>query len=247
MLTFRHAGDLGDILAFLPVMRFLGGGDLLIEAAPYTRQKLTPDKWCGLDLLLKQQPYINDVREWKMELVDYNGNDFRAAMVNDIKRRRFDRNKSLADWQLETHSIPLYEKDEAWLTIEPTKIARVVINRTGAGRHHQHVYHNSLFPWRKIWQKYHQEAVFIGTPPEHVAFCSNCGHVPYYPTKDLAEAASVIAGADLFIGNQSACFWLAEGMKKNLILEVWPQGPNSLTNRPGAVMGWDQNVTLPDL
>lgn len=247
MLTYRHAGDLGDILAFLPVMRYFGGGDLLIESAPYTRQRLTPDKWCGLDILLKQQPYINDVREWKQELCNYNGNDFRASMIHATRRGQFNKNKSLVDWQLEAHGVPLNQKDTAWLAIEPNKVARVVFNRTGPGREPKHVYHNPLFPWHRVWQKYHKEAVFIGTPLEYELFSSICGRVPYHPTKDLAEAARVIAGADLFIGNQSACFWIAEGMKKNLVLEVWPAGPNSLTNRPGASMGWDQNVTLHDL
>lgn len=247
MLTFRHAGDLGDILAFLPAMRYFGGGDLLIESAPYTRQRLTPDKWCGLDILLKQQPYINDVREWKQELCNYNGNDFRAAMIHAMRRGQFNKNKSLVDWQLEAHGVPLNQKDAAWLAVEPNRVARVVINRTGPGRESKHVYHNPLFPWHRVWQKYHKDAVFIGTPLEHEVFSSTCGRVPYYPTKDLAEAARVIAGSDLFIGNQSCCFWIAEGMKKNLVLEVWPAGPNSLTNRPGAAMGWDQNVTLHDL
>lgn len=249
MLTFRHAGDLGDILAFLPVMRFFGGGDLLIESAPYTRQRLTPDKWCGLDILLKQQPYINDVREWKQELCNYNGNDFRAAMHHAVRKGLFNqnKNKSLVDWQLEAHGVPLNQKDTAWLAAEPNKVARVIINRTGPGREPKHVYHNPLFPWHAVWHKYHKEAVFIGTPLEYSVFKSTCGHIPHYTTRDLAEAARVIAGADLFIGNQSACFWIAEGMKKNLVLEVWLNGPNSNVFRPGAVQGYDQNVILPDL
>lgn len=249
MLTYKHAGDIGDIIAFLPVMRYFGGGDLLIEAAPYTRQRLTPDKWCGLDLLLKQQPYINDVREWNFELCNYNGNDFRAHMHHATRKGLFNniKNKSLVDWQLETHGVPLGEKDRAWLSVEPKKVARVVFNRTGAGRPQHHVYHNPLFPWHSVWKKYHRESVFIGTPMEYEVFKAQIGTVPYYPTENLFEAAKVIAGSDLFIGNQSACFWIAEGMKKNLILEVWPQGPNSNVFRPGAIQGFDQNVSLPDL
>lgn len=249
MLTYKHAGDIGDIIAFLPVMRYFGGGDLLIEAAPYTRQRLTPDKWCGLDLLLKQQPYINDVREWNFELCNYNGNDFRAHMHHATRKGLFNKikDKSLVDWQLEVHGVPLNEKDKAWLSVEPNKVARVVINRTGAGRPQHHVYHNPLFPWHAVWKKYHREAVFIGTPIEYEVFKAQIGSVPYYPTANLFEAARVIAGSDLFIGNQSACFWIAEGMKKNLILEVWPQGPNSNVFRPGAIQGFDQNILLPDL
>ena len=247
MLTYRHAGDAGDIISSLPVVRHFGRGDLLIEAAPYTRQALTPDKWCGLDLLLKQQPYINDVREWRREMVSINLNDFRARLFKAIRAGQH-KDKSLVDWHIEAHGLPLNLKDSAWLTVaEPNKVARVVFNRTGPGREPHHVYHNQLFPWHRVWQKYHEDAVFIGSKLEYEVFRNTCGEVPYYPTANLLEAARVIAGADLFIGNQSCCFWIAEGMKKKLVLEVWPQGPNSNVFREGATQGFDQNVWLPEL
>ena len=247
MLTYRHAGDAGDIIASLPVVRHFGRGDFLIEAATYTRQALTPDKWGGLDLLLKQQPYINDVREWRREMVTINLNDFRAKLFKAIRVGQ-SKDKSLVDWHIEAHGLPLSLKDSAWLTVaEPIKAARVVFNRTGPGREPHHVYHNLMFPWHRVWQKYHQDAVFIGSKLEYDVFRNTCGEVPYYPTSNLLEAARVIAGADLFVGNQSCCFWIAEGMKKKLVLEVWPQGPTSNVFRDGATQGFDQNVWLPEL
>lgn len=247
MKTFRHAGDRGDIIAALPALRALGGGVLLIEAAQYTREMLTPDKWLGLDLLLKEQPYIADVRQWKGERVDFNLNDWRSKLFRAIRNRQH-QDKSLVAWQLEQYGIPLTAKDEAWITIkEPIRAARVVFNRTGPGRPRHHVYQNPAFPWHYVWEKYGKDAVFIGTAEEHRAFCATCGRVPYYQTADLYEAARVIAGADLFVGNQSAAFWIAEGLKKRLVLEVWPEGPNSIVLRGGATQGFDENVKLPDL
>jgi len=245
-MTFRHAGDCGDIIASLPVVRHFGGGDFLIEAATYTRQMLTPNKWCGLDLLLRQQPYIKDVREWRREMVNVNLNDFRSGLFKAIRVGQH-RNRSLVDWHLDAHGVPLSAKDAAWLSVEPKKVSRVVFNRTGPGREPRFVYHNHLFPWHRVWEKYRKEAVFIGSELEHEVFCATCGEVPYFKTENLLEAARVINGADLFVGNQSVCFWLAEGLKKNLILEVWPQGPNSNVFRPGAVQGYDQNTVLPEL
>lgn len=246
MNTFRHAGDLGDIVASLPVVRYFGGGVLYIEAADYTRQKLTPDNWCGLDLLLKQQHYIEDVRPWNRERVTINLNDFRARLTRAVSiNQHVDR--SLVDWMLETHQVPHTAKETPWLSVEPIRVKRVVINRTSTGRKRQHVYHNPLFPWHRVWRKYWDNAVFVGTPHEHRVFCATSGEVPYVMTNNLLEAAQVIAGADLFIGNQSCCHWIAEGLKKNIVLEVWPAGPNSLNNRPGVVHGWDENTPLPDL
>lgn len=247
MKTFRHAGDRGDLLAALPAIRAFGGGVLYIEAAPYTRERLTPDKWCGLDLLLKEQPYIEDVLPWQGQFVDFNLNDWRSSLVRALRRNQH-KDKSLVDWQLEQYGIPLHAKDTAWLTVkEPIRAARVVFNRTGPGRQKHHVYHNPAFPWHYVWEKYGKEAVFVGTPDEHRMFCATCGRVPHYPTADLHEAARVIAGADLFVGNQSACFWLAEGLKKRLVLEVWCEGANSNVFRDGATQGLDENVKLPDL
>jgi hypothetical protein len=244
--TFRHAGDLGDIIAALPAIRYLGGGVLLIEASTYTRQMLTPDKWLGLDKIIKEQPYISDVQEWKKTTANYNLNDFRTRLFKSV-RMNMHKDKSLVDWQLEQYGIPLNAKDEAWIKIEPKKIARVVINRTGTGRSPHHVYHNQDFPWHWVWKKYRAESVFVGLPEEHEVFCATCGEIPRVHTRDLYEAAQVIAGCDMFIGNQSVCFWLAEAMKKRIILEVWKAGPNCLIFRDGVVHGWDRNVVLPEL
>ena len=246
MNTYRHAGDIGDVLFSLPVIRYFGGGVLFIEAARYTRQLLTPDKWCGLDVLLKQQPYITDVLPWHGERVTVCLNDFRARMQSTLRRGE-GKQRHLADWMMEAHGVPLSEKDKAWLSVEPNAVAPVVINRSGPGRQPHHVYHNPQFPWHRVWKKYHQHAVFIGHPEEHAVFTATCGEVPYHPTADLYEAARVIAGASLFIGNQSACHAIAEGLKRNILLEVWPSGANTLSYRPGVTHGWDLNIQLPDL
>lgn len=254
MNTFTHAGDIGDIISSLPVIRYFGGGILYIQAAPFTRTFLTPDKWCGLDLLLKKQPYIIDVLPWISGKPTVNLNDFRAHLFKALRKNQMSRNpddpnlrKSLVDWHLEAHGVPLTEKDGAWLQVEPDPVAPVVINRTGPGRASHHVYHNPSFPWHRVWKKYRDRAVFIGTPQEHAVFCAVCGDIAHWPTADLLGAARVIAGSSLFIGNQSACLWIAEGLKKNYVLEVWPSGPNSLVHRPGAIHGWNEKVELPDV
>ena len=207
---------------------------------------LTPDKWFGLDRILKAQPYISDVQEWKNQPVGYCLNDFRARLFKAVRMRQ-QRDKSLVDWQLEQYGIPMDAKNQAWLSVEPKKVARVVFNRTGTGREPQHVYHNPRFPWHYVWQKYRKEAVFVGTPDEHRVFCATCGAIDHVVTKDLFEAAQVIQGCDLFVGNQSCCFWIAESMKKRIVLEVWPNGPNCLVPRPDSIAGWDENVELPNL
>lgn len=251
MRAFRHAGDLGDIIYSLPVMRALSNGEpsaLLIEAANYTRQCLTRDKWCGLDELLLRQPYIADVRPYNPgEGITFNLNDFRARLFQALKHG-IGKDKHLTHWMCEAHGVPYTCMDTPWLSVDdPIAAARVVFSRAGAGRPQHQVYQNPTFPWHFIWAKYGKEAVFIGTDGEYEVFRGSCGDVPHYKTNTLLEAARVIAGAEMFVGNQTATHAIAEAMKKRIILEVWREGPNCIVHRPGVVHGWDQWVKLPDL
>lgn len=252
-MTFRHAGDLGDIIYSLPVMREIcrangKKGTLCIEAAGYTRQKLTQDRWCGIDELVARQPYVEGVRPYQFgEPVNINLNDFRARLMQHM-RSGIGKDVHLTHWMCDTHNIPRTCMDEAWLTIaDPIKAARIIISRAGAGRPPHAVYQNITFPWGAVWQKYHKEAVYVGTVEEHKDFEMKCGPIPHCLTKTLLEAARVIAGAELFVGNQTATHAIAEGLKKNILLEVWREGPNCLVHRPGVVHGWDQYVKLPEL
>lgn len=250
MITVRHAGDLGDILYSLPVARTLATGRpiaFLIEAASYTRQQLIPPNWCGIDELLMRQPYICAVRPWHQgESVNYNLNDFRARLFQSLKHG-IGKDKHLIHWMCEAHGVPHSCADAPWLEAEPDPVARVVFSRAGAGRPAHQVYQNPAFPWHFVWEKYHKDAIFIGTEHEHELFSCTCGRVAHYKTKGLYEAARVIAGCDLFVGNQTATHAIAEGMKKRILLEVWPEGANCLVHRPGVTHGWDQYVKLPDL
>lgn len=245
--TFRHAGDLGDIIYSLPAVRHFGGGEMLLESASFTRVPLSPDRWSGVDLLLKEQPYITGVREYRRgEYATFNLNDFRGPMFSALKMGQ-GRETSLCDWMLETHSVPKTAREKPWLAVEPLEIAPVVFNRSGAGREQRFCYHNWKFPWHAVWDKYGAQAVFIGTPEEYEMFRLTCGEVPYYRTANLLEAARVIAGAKLFVGNQSVCHAIAEGLKQRILLEVWPTGPNCLFQREGVTHGWDEKVKLPKL
>ena len=56
-------------------------------------------------------------------------------------------------------------------------------------------------------------AVFVGLPDEYEQFCQQVGwQIPHAPTATMLEVASVIAGAERFIGNQSQCLALAIGL-----------------------------------
>ena len=67
---------------------------------------------------------------------------------------------------------------------------------------------------------------FVGTEDEYKEMKQQINHLQYLPVKNFLELASYIAGAKLFIGNQSFPFSLAEAMKVNRLLEMYYLAPN---------------------
>jgi hypothetical protein len=216
-MNLQMNGDIGDIIYSMPIMKHWHAqtgekSNLYIAPASYTRQQLTPDKFQPLVSLLESQPYIQKVAEYKgQESID--GNYWRSTYQPHF---------NLCAAQLASLQLPFDLALEPWIFVEPKEVAPVVINRTFR-------YHNR-FPKQMITK----DAVFIGMPNEHVAFCAEFGNVSYYPTQDLLEAARVIDGCKYFLGNQSACYAICEGLKKESWLEVCLYTPNCVFPRRNA-------------
>lgn len=233
MNWFSHSGQLGDIIYALPAIRAAGGGILYLyhdrdkPALPMTRQKM--------DLIrpiLVCQPYIEDVVYWSPE-------EARDHPLNGF--RDFCHGRTIADMHLLALGLSATERDRAWLSVQPlTSGPDVLFHRSAR-------YRNPQFPWKRIWERYHARAAFVGHADEYGAFCHEVGPVPRIETSNLLELAQYIAGCRLFIGNQSAPYAIAEGFKKWAILEVSPEYPNCCFPRSGVIHGRDGLLELPDL
>jgi hypothetical protein len=232
--TFKHSGDLGDIVFGLPAVRALGGGILyldpaggeaepLVQAAdlPKNRTHLTPKAIEAIKPLLLLQPYIKDVRLWAGETVDYNLDEFRSHL----------KYKNLSDSHLTAFGLPMSERDRAWIEVDdpivypqyPIIIARNVRNTP-----------NYAF-WAGTIQEIKHQCAFVGYPKEHEIFEYVVEEkVPYLYTPDILMLARVIAGCRQFVGNQSLPHALAEAMKKRLIVEMCRIAPQVLFVRDGA-------------
>lgn len=232
--TFKHSGDLGDIIYSLPTIRALGGGILYLNAG----KKVSPPipgiptkKFASkksVDLirpLLLSQDYIEDVRVWDNEVVDYDLDQFRV------------KHKNLSTINLAAAHLATFDLDESlineqWLF----DIKKKTVNKKKVVFHRSPRYHNAKFE-RESWPKYINEyggnAVFIGIPSEYDDFVKKfgCNEIPFYQVNDLLEMAEIINGCELFIGNQSSPFAISEGLHKNNILEVCDQHPNCNFNR----------------
>jgi hypothetical protein len=127
--------------------------------------------------------------------------------------------------------------NETWLEADPVKIASVVINRTFRYRCPM-----GTGTWQNLLEQANisQNGVFVGTQEEHEDFEKCTGfRVNYYPVRDFKQLADVIAGAELFIGNQSAAYSIAMGLGKNSVLETIKIKPLANNEcyfpRPGAI------------
>jgi len=217
MKTVSHAGDAGDIIYACATMRALAKHwkdqvELVIHPAPainYVRSPATPESVDKLAPLIAAQPYVGFVRyseepegtrldTWRMWWPQIAGYGITLCAAHLLE-----------------HRIDPRCMHQPWLTVpDPKPIAPVVIHRSAR-------YHNPNFPWKVVLEKYGHDAVMVGLPDEHQAFVDEFGFVNYQPTDNFLQLARVIAGAKLFIGNQSSPYAIAEGLKMNTIQETW--------------------------
>jgi hypothetical protein len=230
--AFKHSGELGDIIFALPTIRALGGGTLFLNAmegrgpreglpAHNKPTGLTRAAVESLKPLLLHQPYIDEVREWAGEKVDFDLHIFRDHLGKH----------NIADSHLAAFGLPTSERDSAWLIVaDPIKIDSrpIVISRSVR-------YHGNECFWDTCIDQLLAKGVFVGYPKDHEIFVYTFGRpVPYYPTPDILTLAGVIAGCEEFVSNQGFPHALAEGMKKTLTLEVFRVHPAVVFKRDGA-------------
>lgn len=219
MNTVYHSGDLGDIIASLPVVRALGGAHYRIGPGE-CRESMKGARFDAIRPLLLAQAYIHSI-EWQ---------EGPSGATHDLSCFRRDPRdgESLADWQARFLDIAI--DLHPWLTAAPSAATagRVVVANSGRWR-------NEAFPWTKLLRRHYRDALFVGTRNEHDSFQHRVScRLEYLPTANLLELAEAIAGCRLFIGNQSCPFWIAAGLGVPVIQEICPACPNSIIERPNA-------------
>jgi len=228
--VFSHSGMVGDIIYALVAMRAMGGGTLRV----YSRRESTSmnvELVDSLAALLCTQPYIDDC-QYDAEPGDVDLDRWTQYYTDGL---------TIADMALWACGQSTALRNRSWLEVsEPLQAAPVVFHRSPR-------YRNPRFPWNRVRDKYGRMAVLVGSPEEHRAFCEEVGPIDYLPTANYLDLARVIAGADLFVGNQSSPYAIAEALKKNSIQEVCLQLPNCIFERTGALYGVDESIILPDL
>lgn len=234
---FTHSGDAGDVIYSLASVKALSGGMMFLTPAnkyPYplnsrwARMGGEADWVDNLAPLVEAQPYILKCRYT---------HGHPASTTHDLNRFRIPwRNRSAQDndsiLKLHCDAFRLPLPTEPWLSV-PDRIVvpdkPIVVNRTER-------YQDWAWPWTALIEKHHKQMVFVGTPKEHELLCGMAPHcrIEYRPTRDAFELAQIIAGAKLFVGNQSLALAIAHGLGKQVLVEEWKANPNTRIERPGA-------------
>lgn len=236
-LRFYHTGDLGDIIASLPIIRELGGGDLIIGNHDPLHQgwrEMKGTRFEAIRPLLAAQPYVRSVTfEHRAKDISVDLSPFRSSYI---------KTRSLTASMAEFIKMPHAPDLSPWLTATPSKVSagRIIVARTDR-------YHNPVFPWRQIIQKHWPRMLFVGSEDECRAFAQLGPRVEFARTQNLLDLASLIKGSDLFIGNQSCPCWIAMGMGHKLIQETHPLIQDSIIPRDNATFCQDGDLVIEKL
>lgn len=245
-LTISSSGDLGDIVFLLNLIRQIPGGrhtlalrsSQLTKAKDDEKVKRLHDTIAPLALA---QRYIRDV-----VIIDA-GTPVDWASEGFRKLGHFRKGETLMHAHLHhlVKSLGLsfqdFHDNTPWLNVVKDTDAtdRVVINRTAR-------YRNSQFPWAQVVRHLGSRLLFVGLEDEWRQFCRDFGTVEYHPTASMLEVAQLIAGSQLFIGNQSSANACAEGLKHASIQETCIELPDCVFPRPNAQFVANGVVTMPD-
>lgn len=240
-------GDIGDLVFLLGIIRQIPDGphSLCLRYGGGTKYKTGADidrLLVLIEPLTTKLPYIKETKiiepttpvDWASERFRDNGLFFAPgeslmqAHLNNL---------------ITTHGIGRdFSLDEPWLEVTPSPLTkgRIVINRTER-------YRNDFFAWGDVVRHYGDRLLFIGLPHEHNQFCAQFGHVEFTPTSNMLETAELIAGSELFIGNQSCANAINEGLKHRSIQETCLWIPDCVFGRANGVFCGFGDCLLPDI
>ena len=239
--TFKHSGDMGDIVFSIPTVRALGGGVLyldpdggqesgvvsrmcieVINGEAKARTKLNLESINSLRPFLELQDGIQAVKTWQRQSVDHDLDTFRDH----------DRFQNLCVSHLSAFGLSHDFASGKWLTF-PTKRQLpkpYVIARSAR-------YHGNYVWWAHTLRKVKDHVVFIGYPKEHEIFEYTFGYaIPYYPTPTIMDLVETINSCERLLCNQGLPHAIAEGLSHPLVCEVFRPSPAAVFNgKPSSV------------
>lgn len=224
--TFKHSGDLGDIIYSLPTMKSLGGGVLYLDVGggvddEYCKDQLRMiggktkfnlNSFNFLKPLLLNQPYIEDVKIYNGEKIDFNLNKFRKLYFDGIVRSK---HNCLLDANRLSFNLPPYDVNIPWIDCgEPIKLNKnLIVSRSPR-------YQSAFAALQANKFVFQENAIFIGLKKEHELFEWTFGiKLDFFESGSALEIAKVIKGSDCIISNSTFNLSVALSIGHNNIVQ----------------------------
>lgn len=180
--------------------------------------------------LVEAQDYVESLVEWDCHQVQFNIDLLREVDTSKALGLPYG---DIRQWVMMLYPELQSCIGEPWITIPQVPQTDIIlVNRTAR-------YRNKSIRYEFL-QDYDMPIGFIGVKQEYKEFQKEVPRAEYIRTNDLLQAAKVIKGSKIFIGNQSVCFAIAEGMGAPRILEVCPEAPNVIPSTPNGYLFRDQ-------
>ncbi len=223
-MNFLHECDCGDVILGAAVIQSA-------KAGRYYLKRTKPALWPLLRDLIANQPYIESFEQYDRQQIDVDLSTFRKGGI--------------------PYGVPLGELHSKWAAIptdfslpwlqaepSPKSSGKIVISRTAR-------YNNPTFPWGAMVEQLGDRMLFVGLPNEWRQLCAKTGRaIEYARTQTLWDVACLIAGSDLFIGNQSSPLAIAEGLKHPRIQETCLYVPDCIYPGNNSVHCFDGNLSF---
>ncbi|MRS02166.1 hypothetical protein EG832_02885 [bacterium] len=213
-MTAHHSGDVGDVIYAIPVMLKLGINKIILDPEPNYGTKMNRNLCHAVGKLLQSQGISYELANNYVGPIDYDFDKFRSDGI-DLTYSH------LSEAQAKAMNVEADLSEQYIEILDPIRVADIVISRSAR-------YHNHSFDWYNLLKDVKIPIAFVGLKQEYESFLKKTmlRNVSYYPTDDFYHLARVIAGAKVFIGNQSAPFAVAEGLKVHRIQETFKYVPN---------------------
>lgn len=231
-----HSGNVGDIIYSLPTAKLLGVNSYILNICPDPRsgRLLTEASASGLVSLLLEQPWIEHVKIINANLpLEFTTEERIGTNINFDRFRICNTDERIHI--LYRHSLPFnirVDTCKPWINLQPIIKKRfnspyVAVCLTPRYRRFNKAYYENLLadiPSKNI--------VFIGTPQDQIERLNLSGYT--FIADNFLEIAQVISQAELFIGNPSASYAIAEALKVPRLVElpednnVYPLDPSGI-------------------
>jgi hypothetical protein len=231
--TYAMSGDLGDVVYSLRTCHYLDDPTSIyyLVDRPFTKA-WNKSRLDALIPLMNEQPYIGAAihAEFPKEPT-HNFTDFRKYLPFG---------KTLSEIHAEWVGIKL-PPYTPWLFVnKPSSemAGKVLVHKSPR-------YPNPAFPWRALADKFGDRMVALGLKDEHHVIQQALGRdIPLRETTSYLEMAQLLAGCNLFIGNQSSPCSIALGLGIPVVQETCQRQPDCIFPGANAFFGISSYVVI---